>query len=421
MIKTLEELRWEKEKRAVDAIELRIPDRVPVIAGMGYFPAKYTGITCEAAWYDYDKWLAACKKTLQDFQPDFTSPQPFFPGSAYEHLEPRIVRLPGHGVSPYHSHQSIEEEYLKADEYSAFINDPSDFMLRTYLPRVCGTLGGLEKLPKLSNFAGMFMSAGILGEALATPEVAAAIEALVKSGQEMLKWRAKMTEFNQEVENMGFSPFVQGVALAPFDVISHSFRGMKGTITDMYRQPEKLLEACQKILEITLEKPLPPSNKYGNIRIGMPLTRGSDDFMSLKQFETFYWPTLKKLMLGLIEKGAILCPFYEGNFITRLEHFRELPKGKVLAHLDTTDIFKAKEIFRGHTCIQGNVPASLLQVGTVKEVKNYCRKLIDIVGEGGGFILSPRGSTDEINPENLRAMIEFTKEYGVYTGNKVDS
>jgi hypothetical protein len=31
-----------------------------------------------------------------------------------------------------------------------------------------------------------------------------------------------------------------------------------------------------------------------------------------------------------------------------------------------------------------------------------------------GFVLFPRGSPDEVNPENFRMMIDFTKEYGVY-------
>ena len=52
--------------------------------------------------------------------------------------------------------------------------------------------------------------------------------------------------------------------------------------------------------------------------------------------------------------------------------------------------------------------------GTVQDVKDYCKKLIDVVGKGGGFILAPRSSTDEVKPENLKAMIDFTHEYGVY-------
>ena len=71
MSKNSDELCWEREKRAMDAIQLRIPDRVPVIANVGYLPARYGGTTCEAAWYDFDKWFEACKKTLMDFQPDF--------------------------------------------------------------------------------------------------------------------------------------------------------------------------------------------------------------------------------------------------------------------------------------------------------------------------------------------------------------
>ena len=83
-------------------------------------------------------------------------------------------------------------------------------------------------------------------------------------------------------------------------------------------------------------------------------------------------------------------------------------------HIDRTDIFRAKDILRDHLCLQGNVPSTLLQTGTVRDVKDYCKKLIDVVGKGGGFILSPRSSTESVKPENLKAMIEFTKEYGVY-------
>ena len=57
----------------------------------------------------------------------------------------------------------------------------------------------------------------------------------------------------------------------------------------------------------------------------------------------------------------------------------------MLARFDTTDIFKAKEILKDHVCIEGNIPSSLLQVGTVQETKDYCKKLIDVVGKGGGL------------------------------------
>jgi uroporphyrinogen-III decarboxylase len=230
----------------------------------------------------------------------------------------------------------------------------------------------------------------------------------------MRKWRSKIDKFNKMVLDMGFPQLFQGAAMPPYDVVSHSMRGMSGTMFDMFRQPDKLIELCELILKKTLERPDPVPNEYGNTRIFMTNTRGSDDFLSKEQFDTFYWPTFKKLVLALIERGFTPCIFFEGNFTSRLEYLLEFPKGKILARFDTTDIFRAKEILRDHTCIEGNVPSSLLQMGTVQDVKDHCKKLIDVVGKGGGYILSPRSSTDEVEPENLMTMIEFTKEYGVY-------
>ena len=52
--------------------------------------------------------------------------------------------------------------------------------------------------------------------------------------------------------------------------------------------------------------------------------------------------------------------------------------------------------------------------GTPKEVKEHCRKLIEACGKGGGYILAGGANIDEGNPDNLRAMMEAAKEYGVY-------
>jgi hypothetical protein len=411
--KTAVQLVEEKERRITDAISLRIPDRVPIICGMGYFPAKYAGIPSSAAYYDYDAWFAAYKKTLRDFHADLVYPQPFTPGIALEYLDPKQTRWPGHGVDPYKGHQSIEVESMRADDYEAYISDPSDYMFRTHLSRTSDNLVGLAALPKLSGLSGSG-GAQALAVALTSPEMSRALATLRKTGRELRRWQVRTLKFNKMMVDMGFPQYFQGAALPPFDIISHSMRGMSGTMTDMFRQPENVVRACDKILELTLERPAARPNQFGNTRIFMTNTRGSDDFMSKKQFDQFYWPTMKKLLMALIDRGATPCMFFEGNFTSRLEYLLEFPKGKILARLDTTDILRAKEVLKGHVCIQGNVPSSLLQTGTVQEVKDYCKRLIDTVGKDGGFILSPRSSTDEVKPANLKAMIDFTHEYGVY-------
>jgi hypothetical protein len=302
---------------------------------------------------------------------------------------------------------------MQAEDYDAYLNDPTDFMFRTMVSRSSENLTGWANLPKLDSMGGGMGAQG-LAIALTDPGVDKAIKILQKTGREMRKWMKRQVKFNKMMLDCGFPQYYQGGSGPPFDMISHSMRGMKGTMMDLYRQPDKVIATCEKLLQLTTARPLPPPNEFGNIRLFMTVTRGSDDFMSKAQFDKFYWPTFKKLIHSLIERGGTPCVFFEGNFTSKLEYLLDFPKGKMLARLDTTDIQRAKDVLKGHICIQGNVPSSLLQTGTAQDVKDYCKNLIDTVGKDGGFILSPRSSTDEVKPENLKAMIDFTHEYGVY-------
>ena len=408
------QLRKEREERIMKAIRLEKTDRVPVDTPIGYFPARVAGIPCSAAYYDYDAWYKAYNETIDDYPADMIFVQGFQPGPALEIMQPQQSRWPGFNADPNHGHQSVEIVNMRADEYDAFLEDPSDYLFRIHTARTSPKLAGLAKLPKLSDLHG-FMGAMALSGAAADDDVALAFTTMMETGREMQKWRDRIACFNDMVESHGFPRYFQGAWMPPYDLMSHSVRGMEGVMQDMFRQPDNLIAACEKLLELNLKRPNPVPSENGYTRIFMTNTRGSDDFMSTRHFDRFYWPTFKKLVLALIERGMTPCIFFEGNFTSRLEYLLEFPRGSICAKLDTTDILKAKEILRDHVCLEGNVPSSLLQVGTVAQVKDYCKKLIDVVGDGGGFILAPRSSTDEVKPENLRAMIDCTAEYGVYS------
>ena len=124
MNKEAQRLYDEREKRISTAIQLKVPDRIPIEISFQYFPAKYTGIPASAAYYDYDAWLAACKKTLTDFEVDVGGVQSFMPGTVLELLEPRTMQWPGYGPSSLDTHQAIEGEHMKADEYDLFLKNP---------------------------------------------------------------------------------------------------------------------------------------------------------------------------------------------------------------------------------------------------------------------------------------------------------
>ena len=292
MEKSPQELFLEREKRVKDCLEMKVPDRVPLEIAFGYFPAKYfPGINCETAYYDYDKWLEACKKTVIDYGVDWSSVQYFFPGTVLELIEPRSLAWPGHGTSKLHSHQAIEGEFMKADEWDAYFCDHTDFMLRTYLPRISGAVEPFKGFPSLTNTMGGYMGALSLARGFSDPEIMKAVARLQKAGLEMRQWEPKMAAFHQAFIDLGFPEFVQGMAIAPFDVISDNLRGMKGTMLDMYRQQDKILEACEVILKSTLDRI--PKAKPGRINTVAILPTGIRGFMSLKQFETLYWPGLR--------------------------------------------------------------------------------------------------------------------------------
>lgn len=153
MAKTPEELYQEREKRYKDAIQLKVPDRVPIVLFPTFFATKYAGLNCQEAMYDYDRLAEATRKTVVDFDPDvYMSPFPLVSlGPVMEILGERRFKWPGHGVSVNSTYQNVEGEYMTADEYDAFIADPTDYILRTHIPRVLGALEPLKMLPNLSG------------------------------------------------------------------------------------------------------------------------------------------------------------------------------------------------------------------------------------------------------------------------------
>ena len=130
----------ERVTRLIDVIQLREPDRVPGLL--------HAGITPETAMYDYDKLRSAWRKYVFDFELDaYGDPGPIGPGKVFEILDYKLYKWSGHGISPHASYQYVEDEYMKADEYNAFIQDPSDFWMRVYMPRLIVALEPLKKLP----------------------------------------------------------------------------------------------------------------------------------------------------------------------------------------------------------------------------------------------------------------------------------
>ena len=279
----------ERAKRFRAALELKIPDRVPVAGLGGAFIYRRAGIPQKATMYD--RWKEAAKAAIkfqQDFQPDSSAATFMMSGASMELLGQTNMKWAGYGLPDDVQYQYLEQEYMKADEYDNFLGDPSDFVLRRFLPRQYTALKGLQKMP-------WFGSDGIQigGRAIAAfmnPEVQEALEILKKAGELSVTPAKISMETANRLLAMGYPRLFMGFGAAPFDVLGDTLRGTRGVLTDLYRHPDKVIQACEKILEQT-QIPYIPLGEPPLVM--MPLHKGDDSHISLKQFEKFYWPTFK--------------------------------------------------------------------------------------------------------------------------------
>jgi uroporphyrinogen-III decarboxylase len=220
--------------------------------------------------------------------------------------------------------------------------------------------------------------------------------------------------FEMEARGMGFVSGAGGVSKAPFDLLADTLRGSRAIMMDMYRRPEMVLKAVERLTPLAIKQGVNGATFQGNPVVFIPLHRGADGFMSDEQFKKFYWPTLKALIIGLADEGCVPYLFCEGSYNSRLEYLKELPKASCLWVFDRTDMATAKKLIGKKLCIGGNVPSGLILTGTPEQVKAYCKNLIDVAGKGGGYIMAFGTAMDEGKPDTVHAMVDFTKEYGVY-------
>ena len=403
-----------RAQRIVDAFNVKEPDRVPISLPVGNLPLILHGVSMHEAMYDIEKGIEACNvfNAKYSAELDYFAAPYVAPGKAMEILNYKLYAWPGHGLAlDAPGYQFVEGEYMKVPEYDDFVRDPSDYWLRTYLPRIFGAFESFRMLSPLPDI--LEIPTGQLMP-LALPQVQDTFQRLIDAGKDL----QKRNEISARL--MGFGPahgFPSTMGLlnvAPFDAIGDTMRGTKGIVMDMFRYPDKLLKAIDVMTELIIHSILHNPMINNSLTVIFPLHKGADGWMSEKQFNTFYWPSLKKVMDALISEGIICVMFAEGGYNTRLENVKDFPKGSVVWWFDQTDMVKAKKVLGDKFCIQGNVPSSLIVTGEPGDVKTYCRKLIEGCGKGGGYILGAGCVADNPKLENLRAMVTAVNEYGVY-------
>ncbi len=398
--------------RLNDAIALKETDRVPSVFYSMFWYARYGGVTCKRMMYDYDALSGILRDILREFQPDsYSLPHPIIAlGPTMEAMDYKQLQWPGHGVDANVSYQFLDKEYMSADEYADYIFDPTGFYLTKYLPRIAGVCEGFSKLP---IFPGHYYLQSVLGARyFSNPAVVASFQAMAKAGEEMQTMLRQAMALAGELADLGF-PLSQGAsAISPFDYFADYFRGSKGALMDMYRHGDAFLAAMDKAAVFIIQSAVAQSARHPCKIVFIPVHWAFDGLMSERHFKTFFWPPFRKVILGLIEAGLTPLLLWEGDCSSRMEIIADIPPGKAIYWFERGDLFRAKDILGQITCLRGNVPPSLLNTGTPDDVDAHCKKLIKVVGKGGGFILDGGiGVPDEARHENVAAMFNATRKY----------
>jgi uroporphyrinogen-III decarboxylase len=414
---TQEEIAYQaREKRIQDAIRLQKPDRVPLVCYDDYFCLSLGGLTPSEAYYNPDRAAEVHVEQITKFNWDMVSLFGYFPGKVGEIIGLKSNKWAGYNLPNTQEFQYVEQEYMLADEYDQFLKDPSDFVIRKLWPRMAEGLEPFGVFPSFLAMSHTFAPIAEIAIYVGKPEVREMLEKLIRVGEEMNAYNAAMDRAAEALMNKGFPVMVESAgAHAPFDWISDYFRGIKGSMLDMFYQPEKLKAAIEVVTIPIIEFAIKTAKDLGDNVVSIPLHRGADPFMSNDQFAEFYWPSLKQLLLALIDADLTPSPYWEGSYTSRLEFLAELPPGKIWGHFEVINLEKTKEIIGDTMCFWGNVPAQILISGTPSQTKDYVRKLIDIFGDNGGLIVDGAvGIPKEAKQENVMAMTEAVFEYGVY-------
>ncbi len=384
MEKNIEKLLSERLQRLHAAINLQEGDRVPI-----YFPAEtwlapYAGFSILDMVYNSRKFIKAIDKLIEEFQWDcLWTTGAVWPG----HVLDAVGRMDYNSAGSF---QIGDQKYMDEDEYPDLIADPYTYIIEKMLPRRC--------------------------HEIAKPYPRNAI-ALAKSALAFGQYRAQMGSAAKGwLLDQGMPSLVSGICHPPFEMVCYC-RGLKNILLDTKRRPEVVKEACEALLPLSIKYTLTshrvPPNGFSTVF--MPLDSGT--FFRPQEFEEFYWPGLKRMVEAIVEKGYYIFMMLENEWEPYFDYLAELPKGKIIAMIESRHIEKAKAALGKTMCIAGNIPCDLLGYASKDECIDYTKKLIDTCAPGGGFIIcSDREmiAANDAKVENLLAVTEFAKEYGVY-------
>jgi hypothetical protein len=396
-------------RRLRKAYDLEHPDRIIADVSMGAeFALRRKGLTGKDMVYNHDRLREPLLEFHREFQPDTSVGMLPYPGKSWDMLEFKLYIWGGQRLPDSMAIQAVEGEYMREDEYAEFTADPTAFWLKKYLPRAYGALGPLGMLPDFPRISECVDTIDLLLP-FGLPPFQKMLRKMMEAGNELMKMLEAARQTGAMIAGEGFPRMGVNIVKTPFDYLGDTLRGTRGILMDMYRRPKELLAATEAYVPVLIKSIVDASDRTGAPAAMYVLHKGADGFMSQAQFEKFYWPTWKQVMLALYEEGIISYLFIEGSYNQRLEYLAQMPAKSLVCHFDKSDMKRVKDLLSKKFTIAGNVPASMMSNASTEEVRAYCDSLVDLYQDAPGYIMAFGCSFEMTTAEKLRAFLDSVK------------
>ncbi len=394
-----EVLYQERLARYVTALRNGKPDRVPIRPFLAEAAALFGKRTCQEVTHDYRLAFDAVIDAAKALDVDALVVNMVWVWTGLtEALGLDYYSAPGIHIGPETGFQYKEPEpeqaFMKPGEYGDLIADPTGWLLDVWLPRVARDVEGPGgRVTRRHNLA------------------------LLRGGMNMLDYfmacGAQVARMRAEA---GMPSAIAGILKAPMDIIADKLRGYLGLLEDLEERPEQVKAACEALAPHLFHVALGSSDPAGNAPIGFWMHRGCVPFVNPATFDGIYWPTLRPIIEELWAHGRQTLFYAEGNWDYHLNAFRQLPDRSIVYHVDRGDLATCHRKLGEKFCLSGGVPNTLLAMGTPERVRAKCREILRIAAGDGGFIMDASAIVqNDAKIENLVAMVEATREFGVYS------
>jgi len=398
--KEIEKKYQERFRRYITAMNGGTPDRIPIRFLYQEVAARYAGLTNQQVACDYQLAFDCTRKMAEEMGNDAVmlnaiwSNYGLAKSASWKYLYCPGVDVDIKSVNQFGEPADKKQLFMFENEYDEFSDDPTAFLFSKWFPRATTRLANIGEPVTMDHNVALISGALAYANYMNAFGPAAA----------KLKYESGVVSANA------------GMIKAPLYILADKFRGYIETAIDTIEGPDDVLKACEALIPHIIANALGSADPDKKVPITIWAHRGCVPFFTRKTFDTIFWPTLKPIFEEIISKGYQILFYGEGNWEAHYNSLKELPTGSLIYHLDKGDPQTCAKAFKGKFAISGGVRYEILARGNENDVRSHLKELFAVMKPEGGYILDASAlMLNDINPENVRAAIEYTLENGVYS------